>query len=339
MIKTMPIALRDRLSSVRFRAFSAGLPLVLAFMGVLLPSQLSFAQDWPKQTIKIVSPYTAGGLGDTLPRVVAAGLGERLGQQVIVENVPGASQVVGTQAVARARPDGYTLLFASSTSMGINVSVSKSLPYDPVRDFSPVAIAFSTPLYLAVNPKLPVYSVQDLVVLAKREPGRLNFASGGIASSNHLAGELFKALAGIDMVHVPYKGTGPAMVDLISGHVDLMFAGEGAEQARQGNLRALAVSDRARSRSAPDIPTMQEAGVKDYEMAIWFGFVAPAGTPEPIIEKLSVEIRKVLESPLTRDRSNGADVTPSTPAEMRERIPKDIAMWRSVIRQANIQLQ
>jgi tripartite-type tricarboxylate transporter receptor subunit TctC len=312
---------------------------ILFLLTALVMAQPASAQDWPKQIIKIVSPYSAGGLGDTLPRIVAAGLSERLGQQVIVENVPGASQVVGVQAVARAKPDGYTLLFASSTSMGINVAVSKSLPYDPVRDFTPVAIAFSTPLFLAVNPKLPVNSVQDLIALAKREPGKLNFASGGIATSNHLAGELFKSLAGVDMVHVPYKGTGPAMIDLIAGHVDLMFAGEGAEQAKQGSLRALAVTDRVRSRNAPDIPTMQEAGVKDYEMAIWFGFVAPAGTPEPIVEKLSAEIRKVLDSPLTRDRSNGADITPSTPAEMKARIPKDIEMWRSVIQQAKIQLQ
>ncbi|MDB5641681.1 MAG: tripartite tricarboxylate transporter substrate binding protein [Hyphomicrobiales bacterium] len=337
MILPAPRAMR-RAATFLFRRPSFKSVLLLPLLGALF-TQPSIAQDWPKQTIKIVSPYTAGGLGDTLPRIVAAGLSERLGQQVIVENVPGASQLVGVQAVARAKPDGYTLLFASSTSMGINVAVSKALPYDPVRDFAPIAIAFSTPLYLAVTPKLPVNSVQELIALAKREPGKLNFASGGLATSNHLAGELFKALAGVDMVHVPYKGTGPAMIDLVAGHVDLMFAGEGAEQAKQGNLRALAVTDRVRSRSAPDIPTMQEAGVKDYEMAIWFGFVAPAGTPEPIVEKLSAEIRKVLESPMTRDRSNGADITPSTPAEMKARIPKDIEMWTAVTRQAKIQLQ
>jgi tripartite-type tricarboxylate transporter receptor subunit TctC len=337
MIISASLALRAR--SVFAKRSWTRLRPMLFVLPALIMALPAAAQDWPKQIIKIVSPYSAGGLGDTLPRVVAAGLSERLGQQVIVENIPGASQVVGVQTVARAKPDGYTLLFASSTSMGINVAVSKSLPYDPVRDFTPVAIAFSTPLFLAVNPKLPVNSVQDLIALARREPGKLNFASGGIATSNHLAGELFKSLAGVDMVHVPYKGTGPAMIDLIGGHVDLMFAGEGAEQAKQGNLRALAVTDRVRSRNAPDIPTMQEAGVKDYEMAIWFGFVAPAGTPEPIVEKLSAEIRKVLDSPLTRDRSNGAEITPSTPAEMKARIPKDIEMWRSVIQQAKIQLQ
>ncbi len=317
-------------------------PAVLAaFMGaaVLAAPGAAMAETFPDRPIRIISPYTAGGLGDTLPRIVAAELSERLGARVIVENMPGASQAIGVQAAARSKPDGYTLLFASSTSMGINVSVTKSLPYDPVRDFTPIGIAFSTPLYLVVNPKVKANSVQELIDLAKREPGKLNFASGGDATSNHLAGEMFKALAGVDIVHVPYKGTGPALMDLIAGHVDLMFAGEGAEHARQGSLRALAVSDSVRSKSAPDLPTMQEAGVKGYDMAIWFGFVAPAGTPKPIIDLLSTEIRKVLDSPVTRQRANGAEVTPSTPEEMQARIPRDIEMWRQLISVAKIKLQ
>ena len=297
------------------------------------------AQTYPDRPIRIISPYTAGGLGDTLPRIVAAELGERLGARVIVENMPGASQAIGAQAVARSKPDGYTLFFASSTSMGINVSVTKALPYDPVRDFTPIGIAFSTPLYLVVNPNVKATTVKELVEMAKREPGKLNFASGGDATSNHLAGEMFKALAGVDIVHVPYKGTGPALMDVIAGHVDLMFAGEGAEHARQGSLRALAVSDSVRSKSAPDLPTMQEAGVDGYDMAIWFGFVAPAGTPRPIIDLLSTEIRKVLDSPVTRQRTNGAEVTPSTPEEMQARIPRDIEMWRKLISAAKIKLQ
>ena len=313
----------------------------LTAIGVAAASCLgtAAAQIYPDRPIRIISPYTAGGLGDTLPRIVAAELGERLGARVIVENMPGASQAIGVQAVARSKPDGYTLLFASSTSMGINVSVTKALPYDPVRDFTPIGIAFSTPLYLVVNPNVKANSVKELIDLAKREPGKLNFASGGDATSNHLASEMFKALAGVDIVHVPYKGTGPALMDVIAGHVDLMFAGEGAEHARQRSLRALAVSDSIRSKSAPDLPTMQEAGVDGYDMAIWFGFVAPAGTPKPIIELLSAEIRKVLDSPVTRQRANGAEVTPSTPEEMQARIPRDIEMWRKLISLAKIKLQ
>ncbi len=315
--------------------------VLLAALGTiaLMGPGLATAQTYPDRPIRIISPYTAGGLGDTLPRIVAAELSERLGTRVIVENMPGASQAIGVQAAARAKPDGYTLLFASSTSMGINVSVTRTLPYDPVRDFAPIGIAFSTPLYLVVNPNVKAGTVQQLIELAKREPGKLNFASGGDATSNHLAGEMFKALAGVDIVHVPYKGTGPALMDLIAGHVDLMFAGEGAEHARQGSLRALAVSDSVRSKSAPELPTMQEAGVKDYEMAIWFGFVAPIGTPKPIIDLLSSEILKVLDSPATRQRANGAEVTPSTPEEMQTRIPKDIEMWRKLISVAKIKLQ
>lgn len=294
------------------------------------------AQSFPDKPIRIISPYSAGGLGDTLPRVVANAMGETIGTNVLVENMPGASMVIGTDYVARAKPDGYTILFASSTSMGINVAVSKQLKYDPVRDFAPLAIAFSTPLYLVCNPKLPVKTVQDLVALAKQNPGKLTFASGGEASSNHLAAEMFKALAGVDIVHVPYKGTGPALIDVIGGHVDFMFAGEGAQHAQQGSLRALGVTDAVRSKSAPDIPTMQEAGVKDYEMSIWFGFMAPAGVPKPVLDMLATHIRRALDNPILRNRTNGAEITPSTPDEMAARIPKDIEMWRKLISAANL---
>jgi tripartite-type tricarboxylate transporter receptor subunit TctC len=297
------------------------------------------AQTYPDKPIRIISPYSAGGLGDTLPRVVANAMTESLGVNVVVENMPGASMVIGTDYVARSKPDGYTILFASSTSMGINVAINKQLRYDPVRDFAPLAIAFSTPLYLVVNPKLPVQNVRDLIALAKKEPGKLTFASGGEASSNHLAAEMFKALAGVDVVHVPYKGTGPALIDVIGGHVDFMFAGEGAQHAQQGTLRALGMTDNVRSKAAPEIPTMQEAGVKDYDMSIWFGFVAPADTPKPILDLLSQHIRKALDNPSLRNRTNGAEITPSTPQEMAERIPKDIQMWRKLIEVARLKIQ
>ncbi len=297
------------------------------------------AQPFPSQTIRIVSPYPAGGLGDILPRIVAAGMSERTGALVIVENVPGASQVIGVEAVMKAKPNGYTLLFASSTSMGINVAASKSLRYDPVRDFAPIGISFSTPLYLVVNPKLPVHSVKELVDYAKKNPGKLSFASGGTASSNHLAGEMFKELAGVDIIHVPFKGMGPALTDLLGGHVDMMFGSEGAEQARQGTVRALAVSTAERSLTAPEIPTMQEAGVAGYDLSIWFGFMAPTGTPEPIIDYLSREIQAALSDPKVKARANGAEVTPTTPQEMGRRIPQDITMWRKLIQDAHVTLQ
>jgi tripartite-type tricarboxylate transporter receptor subunit TctC len=315
------------------------LRLIAGAGSMIAPAMFARAQNLPDRSLRIVSPYTAGGLGDTLPRLVAIGLGESLGKQVIVENIPGASQLIGVQTVARAAPDGATILFASSTSMGINVAASKAPAYDPLRDFAPIGIAFSTPLYLVVNPKVKATTVAELVALAKAQPGKLTFASGGTASSNHLAGEMFKSLAGIDIIHVPYKGTGPALNDVIAGQVDMMFGGEGAEHARQGSLRALAVTDSVRSKSFPDIPTMQEAGIPGYEMSIWFGFVAPAGTPKPIIDLLSREIRKALANPLLRQRANGTDITPGTPEEMTSRIAKDIDMWRKTIRDANVELQ
>jgi len=313
--------------------------LLLAACGLSLAFGSAQAQTFPDKPIRIISPYSAGGLGDTLPRVVANAMTESLGVNVVVENMPGASMVIGTDYVARSKPDGYTILFASSTSMGINVAINKQLRYDPVRDFAPLAIAFSTPLYLVVNPKLPVQNVQDLIALAKKHPGKLTFASGGEASSNHLAAEMFKALAGVDVVHVPYKGTGPALIDVIGGHVDFMFAGEGAQHAQQGTLRALGMTDSVRSKAAPEIPTMKEAGVKDYDMSIWFGFVAPAGTPKPILDLLAQHIRKALDNPSLRNRTNGAEITPSTPEEMAERIPKDIEMWRKLIELARLKLQ
>ncbi len=313
--------------------------LLLAACGLSLAFGSAQAQTFPDKPIRIISPYSAGGLGDTLPRVVANAMTESLGVNVVVENMPGASMVIGTDYVARSKPDGYTILFASSTSMGINVAINKQLRYDPVRDFAPLAIAFSTPLYLVVNPKLPVQNVQDLIALAKKHPGKLTFASGGEASSNHLAAEMFKALAGVDVVHVPYKGTGPALIDVIGGHVDFMFAGEGAQHAQQGTLRALGMTDSVRSKAAPEIPTMKEAGVKDYDMSIWFGFVAPAGTPKPILDLLSQHIRKALDNPSLRNRTNGAEITPSTPDEMAVRIPQDIEMWRKLIELARLKLQ
>jgi len=323
----------------RSRSRRAMLQLLCGAGAAGLAAKPMFAQSLPDAPIRIVSPYTAGGLGDTLPRLVAMGLGESLGRQVIVENIPGASQLIGAQTVARSPPDGATLLFASSTSMGINVAASKSPPYEPLRDFAPICVAFSTPLYLVVNPRVKAESVAELVALAKASPGKLTFASGGVASSNHLAGEMFKSLTGVNLVHVPYKGTGPALNDLVAGHVDLMFAADGAEQARQGSLRALAITDATRSKAFPDIPTMREAGVPGYELSIWFGFVAPAGTPKPTIDMLAGEIHKALASPALRRLASGVEITPSTPEEMSDRIARDLAMWRNTIRDAHVEMQ
>jgi tripartite-type tricarboxylate transporter receptor subunit TctC len=314
------------------RAFaSAAIGFAVASAGI------ACAEDYPTKVVKIVSPFVAGGPGDLLPRGIAAGLIPLLGQQVIVENRPGAATIIAMQAVAKAPPDGYTLIFASATSLALNVSAYKNLPYDPVRDFAPVALCVTTPLYLVVHASLPAKDVSELIALAKSRPGRLTFGSGGDGSTNHLAGELFKALAKVDMQHVPYKSAGSAMTDVVAGHIDLMFGSGGLTEARAGRARVLAVTSARRSSTAPDVPTVQEAGLAGYEATLWFGIVAPAATPAAIVHRLSDEIRKVLGRAEFRERFNTVDVTPSTPEEFAAFIQSEIPKWRTVFRTAKIE--
>jgi tripartite-type tricarboxylate transporter receptor subunit TctC len=304
-----------------------------------LVSSLAHAQAYPSKPVRIISPYSPGGLGDLLPRAVGAGLTELLGQQVIVENRPGASQIIGMQAAAKSPPDGHTLVFGSVTSLAINPSAHKSLPYDPVKDFAPVALCVTTPLYLVVHPSVPAKSVKELVALARAQPGKLAYASGGNGSSNHLAGELFKSLARVDLLHVPYKGAGPGMVDVMAGHVDLMFGAAGLAEAKAGKVRVLGVTSAKRSAAAPDLPTLAESGVPGYEATIWFGILAPAGTPPAIVARLSQDISKVLAQPRIREQFSTVDVTPTTPAGFASHIAREIPKWRKVIQGAKITME
>ena len=291
---------------------------------------------YPAKPVRIIVPYPAGGLGDIMPRALGASLTEQMGQQFIAENRPGASQIIGAQFAAKAAPDGYTLFLGSVTSLAINVTAQKNLPYDPLRDFAPVSLCFSTPLYLVVNPVVPARSVKELIALARAQPGKLTFASGGPGSSNHLAGELFKTLTGVDLVHVPYKGAGPAMIDVVGGHVDLMFEGGAINYAKDGKVRALAVSSAQRSPVAPALPTMQEAGVAGYEATIWFGIAAPAATPAAIVNKLSQEIARALAQPVMRERLPAVNLIGSTPEAFAAHIRAEIPKWRGVIERAKI---
>ncbi|MCE2948461.1 MAG: tripartite tricarboxylate transporter substrate binding protein [Betaproteobacteria bacterium] len=297
------------------------------------------AGAFPAKPLRIISPYSPGGLGDSFPRAVAVGLAESLGQQVIVENRPGASQVIGMQAAAKAPPDGYTMVFGSVTSLAINPAVNRELPDDPVKDFAPLSLCVTTPLYLVVHPSVPVATVKDLVALARRQPGRLTFASGGNGSSNHLAGELLKLLAGIDMIHVPYKGAGPAMADVMGGHVDLMLGAAGLSEARAGRVRVLGVTSARRAVAAPDIPTLQEAGVAGYESTIWFGLLATGGTPAPIVDRLSRDIRKVLQQPSVQKAFSTVEITPTTPEAFAAHIQSEMQKWRKVINRAKIVME
>jgi tripartite-type tricarboxylate transporter receptor subunit TctC len=310
---------------------------IVTIAAAIAAATLAHAQSYPTKVVKIVSPFVPGGPGDLLPRAVAAGLSPLLGQAVIVENRPGAASIIAMQAVAKAPPDGYTLIFTSVTSLAINVSAYKNLPYDPVRDFAPIALCFTTPLYLVVHPEVPARTVGELIALARSRPGKLSFGSGGNGSSNHLAGELFKSMAGVDMQHVPYKSAGPAMTDVIAGHIDLMFGSGGLTEARAGKVRVLAVTSARRSSTAPELPTMQEAGLPGYESTLWFGILAPAKTPAAIVSRLSDEIRKVLGRPEIRERFSTVDVTPSTPEEFAGLIQREIPKWRKVFEAAKIE--
>lgn len=307
-----------------------------ASVAAVSASAVAQAQNYPVKPVRIISPYTAGGLGDLVPRAIAAGLTETLGQQVLVENRPGASQAIGMMLVAKSPADGYTLVYGSVTSLAINPAVNRNLPYDPIRDFAPLSLCVTTPLFLAVHPSVPAKNVSELIALAKRQPGKLTFASGGNGSSNHLAGELLKLLAGVDLLHVPYKGAGPAMIDVMAGHVHMMLGAAGLAEAREGRVRVLGVTSARRSASAPDVPTLAEQGVPGYEATIWFGLLTPAGTPRPVIDRLSQEIGKVLGQKPLRERFNTVDLTPTTPEGFAAHIQREIPKWRKVVRSASI---
>jgi tripartite-type tricarboxylate transporter receptor subunit TctC len=318
------------------RLFAAA---ALACAGVLAHAQGS----WPVKPVRLVIPYPPGGLADAFARALAEGLGERLKQAVIVDNKPGGSLIIGTDAVAKAPADGYTLLLGSVSSLGINAAAFKKLPYDPLKDFAPVSIVFRTPLFLMVAPSVPANNVKELVSYAKSHPGALSYASLGHGSSLHLSGELFKTLAGIDLVHVPYKGTTTAVPDLMTGRVSMMFDGGALlPQAKEGKVKMLAVTSLKRLATMPELPTMADAGVPGYEMDFWFGIVAPAGTPAAIVERLAQEIAEVEKQPGFRTRLtsfNQIQFDTSTPAAMAEEMKKDLAYWSRLLREYKVEPQ
>ena len=299
------------------------------------------AQGYPAKPIRLIVPSTPGGSVDTLARTVGPRLAEKWGQQVIVDNRSGAGGAIAGELVAKSPPDGYTLLVGTVASLATNVSLQKKLPYDPAKDFAPVTLLATQNLMLLVHPSLPVKSVKDLTALAKKRPGSLSFSSAGNGTGGHLSGELYKMLAGVDLLHVQYKGVAPAMIDVVSGQVTMTFASilSGAQQVRTGRLRALAVTGARRSPAVSDLPTMMEAGVANYESATWYGIVAPAGTPADIINRLNGEITSILKGQEMNDRltKEGADPVGNTPAEFARHIQTEIEKWRKVIRAAGIE--
>jgi tripartite-type tricarboxylate transporter receptor subunit TctC len=296
------------------------------------------AEDYPNRPVRLIIPFPPGGSNDVVGRLVANQLGERLGQQVYVDNRGGAGGVIGTEAAATAAPDGYTLLVVS-LAHAVNPTLYK-LNYDPVKSFTPVAIMATGPNVLAVNPQLPVNSVADLVALAKQKPGELEYASAGVGSFQHLGGELFKLTAGVNILHVPYKGGGPAMQDVISGHVRLVFSSliQTTPFIQSGQLRALGVGGLTRSSVLPDVPTIAEAGVPGYEAVNWWGIVAPAGTPAAVVEKLYDAVQGALKSSELQQafaREGATSLTMSS-AEFGRYIETEIDKWGHVVKEGNI---
>jgi tripartite-type tricarboxylate transporter receptor subunit TctC len=298
------------------------------------------AQNYPVRPVRLLVPSTPGGSVDTLARSIGTRLSDKWGQQVVIDNRSGAGGVIAAETTAKAIPDGYTLLMCTVSSCATNVSLHKSLPYDPVRDFAPVSLVATQNLMLVVHPSVPASSVKDLVAAAKASPGKFSFASAGSGTGSHLSGELLKVLAGIDLLHVPYKGIAPGLLDVIGGQVSMAFPSiiSGTPQWKSGKVRALAVTGSKRSPVAPELPTMMEAGVKGYESATWYGVLAPAKTPPAIVKKLNAEIVAVLKQPEVRDRiaKDGAEPVGSTPEEFGAYMRAEIAKWGKVIRAAKI---
>ena len=296
-------------------------------------------QAWPQKAIRIIVPVPPGGGNDTLARIVAQKISDSVRQPVVIDNRPGGNTTIGTAALAKSPPDGYTLLSAPSAHT-VNPVLFKSLPYDPIRDFTPVAGVASTPLFCAVHPSLPVRSVKDLVALAKARPGELTYASPGNGTSGHLAAELFKSVAGVKMVHVPYKGGSQAAADLVGGHVLVMFPTLQSAMAyvTSGRMRAFAVTSAKRSILAPDLPTMAEAGLPGVEIGSWFALLAPAGTPKEAVARLDAEVKSALQAPDVAERLRGLGYEsfymPSD--ELGAFLKSDLEKWTKVIRAAGI---
>lgn len=271
--------------------------LLLVAAGALAFSGAALAQDYPTRSVKIVVPFPPGGSNDIIARIVAQKLSERTGQPFVVENRGGAGGNLGAEVVANAEPDGYTLLLTAPPPLTINAELYKNLKFDPAKAFAPVSLVATVPIVLAVNPATGVKNVKELVALAKAKPGTINFGSSGNGSTNHLAGEMLKSMAGVNIVHVPYKGAAPAMNDLIAGHIAMMFDNMPAilPQAQGGKINAIAVAGATRAKALPDVPTVVESGIPGFVASSWFGLVAPAKTPAPVLAKLESEVGAILK--------------------------------------------
>jgi len=303
---------------------------------------LATAQAYPAKPIRWISPWPAGGANDIFSRAIGQKIGESLGQQVLVDNRPGAAGTIGSDIAAKAPADGYTLVMGSSPTHAIAPALYPALPYDPLRDFSAVTLVGSVPNVLVLHPSVPAKTVKEFIAVAKARPGKLNFASTGNGTSQHLSAELFKFMAGLDMVHIPYKGTAPALTELVAGQVDLAFENMPAliPHIQAGRLRALAVTTTKRSAVMPELPTIAEAALPGYDASVWFGVFAPAGTPRPVIDRLHGEILKALQTQDLKSRmiAMGTDVSGMGPDDFSAYVRKEIPKWANLVKAAGVKV-
>ena len=314
--------------------------IALTVAAGVLAAGAAAAQGFPNRPIRLISPYPPGGANDLLARIIAPRLGESLGQQVVVENRAGATGNIGAELVARAPADGHTLLMGQAGNLTINISLMAKMPFDPVRDFAPITLVAATPNVLVVHPSLPVRTVKDLIALSKARPGQINYATSGIGSPGHLAAELLNKSAGIQLVHIPYKGAAPALMDVVAGNAHLYFTSAMSAQpfVPAGRLRMVAVASAKRSPSLPNVPTVAEAGFPDFDVSSWWGVVAPAGTPREVITRLHGEFLRVIGLPETRTKigEQGADIVTSTPEQFAAYIRGETAKWARLIREVGV---
>jgi tripartite-type tricarboxylate transporter receptor subunit TctC len=315
--------------------------LALAAVAALAMGAAGAAQpDFPSKPVRFIVPFAPGGSTDTLARTLSVKLTDSLGQQVVVDNRPGANGNIGMEIVARANPDGYTIVLGYISNLGTGPSLYKKLPYDPVKDYAPVTQIASAPNIVVLHPSVPAKSFREFIAYAKANPGKVSYATAGVGSIGHLSGVLLDQLAGIDMVHVPYKGSGQAVNDILGGHVQMMISGMSSviQHVKSGRLRPIAMTSLERSPAAPDVPTIAEQGFPGFEGTAWYGVLAPAGTPPPVVNRLNADILKALKQPDVRERLGavGFDIVGGTPEQFGAYIKTEIAKWAKVVKAAGI---
>jgi tripartite-type tricarboxylate transporter receptor subunit TctC len=313
------------------------------FAAIAVPMQALAQPAYPSRPLRMVLPFPPSGPTDIVARLVGQKLSEALGESVVIDNRAGGAGVIGATVAAKSPPDGHTMILGGITTFGIAPSVHKNLPFHPIRDFAPVTMATRQAIMLMINPSLPVKSVKDFVAFARTRPGKLDFGSSGPGGSGHMAGELFRMVAGVDIVHIPYKGAPPALADLMGGQIPSMFGTmlAAVPHVRSGRVRALAVTGAQRATALPEVPTFAQAGLPQYDASSWNGFLVPAGTPPLIIERLNAELVRILRSPEVQDRlvADGATAAPGTPEAFGAFIKAEIAKWAKVVESAAIRIE